>query len=342
MALTPGSSTDTPVDPRRRSLEAGDDQRLVEGRGRLVRRWRTVDGWFGDDPDPLHAAAGVDELRLASKLALAMTLVLIVTGSPVRMPALTPLVAIIGLLVPGMARNRWYWLVVFSLFIVSPITRPWVELDNHNWLQVYWLAAIVLSRFASKPDLTLRISARFLVGFAFLFATAWKLIAPEFITGAFFDFTFATDRRLGDVAVAFGLQETGQTGLNQQLITAWRSPGSTPVAEAISLNPMIAALTPWLAWGTVVLEGAVATTFLAPLRARWRWLRDGAVIAFVISTYPLAPVTGFGLLVLTMSAMVSELRPKTRAIVYIAAFIFVSLTSERDAVLELVDSLING
>jgi hypothetical protein len=303
------------------------------------RRWRRVEGWFAEDPPELDLSPRGQELRAAAFLCLAMTLVIVLTGSPSRMPALTPLVALIGLVVPGMARNRWFWLLLFCLFIVSPIARPWVQLDNHNWLQVYWLGAILVSRFAVNPDLTLRLSARMLVGFAFLFAVTWKLIAPEFTTGAFFDFTFSTDRRLGDVAATFGLQESGLTGSNTRLISGWRTPGTVPVAEVLEVSPAIARLTPWLAWGTVLLEGAVAVTFLAPLQQRWRWLRDAAVTLFVATTYPLAPVTGFGLLVLSMSVMVSELHPRVRTALYVAAFIFVSLTSERDILLEWLEPL---
>ncbi len=315
-----------------------DDPEVERGRGGVWRqRWRRVERWFSEDPAELDPSPEARELRSAAFLSLAMTLVIVLTGSPSRMPAMTPLIALIGLVVPGMARNRWFWLALFSLFIVSPIARPWVQLDNHNWLQVYWLAAIVLSRFAVKPDATLRVSARFLIGFAFLFAVTWKLLAPEFITGAFFDFTFGTDRRLGDVAVTFGLQESGLTGSNQRLITAWRAPGTTPVAEAIELSPIIVAITPWLAWGTVLLEGAVAVTYLAPLPERWRWLRDATILLFVATTYPLAPVTGFGLLVLTMAVMVSQLKPRPRTVLYVAAVVFVSLTGERDTLLEWIE-----
>lgn len=335
-----------PPDP---TSERPRDEVLVDGStveapvpGRWHERWRHIQRWFSEDPEHLDPSPPAQELRSAAFLASAMTLVIVLTGSPLRMPALTPLVALIGLVVPGMARNRWYWLGLFCLFIVSPIARPWLELDNHNWLQVYWLAAIVLSRFAIKPDATLRVSARLLVGFAFLFAVAWKLMAPEFTTGAFFDFTFGTDRRLGDVAVTLGLQEGGLTGSNQRLVTGWRSPGTTPVPEPIELSPIMVALAPWLAWGTVLLEGAVAATFLAPLRARWRWLRDASVVLFVAATYPLAPVTGFGLLVLAMAAMVSELRPRVRTAVYVAAFVFVSLTGDRDTFLAWIEPLFTG
>ncbi len=315
-----------------------DDPEVEPARGGVWRqRWRRVERWFSEDPVELDPSPEARELRSAAFLSLAITLAIVLGSSPARMPALTPLIALVGLVVPGMARNRWFWLLLFSLFIVSPIARPWVQLDNHNWLQVYWLAAIVLSRFAVKPDATLRVSARFLIGFAFLFAVTWKLLAPEFITGAFFDFTFGTDRRLGDVAVTFGLQESGLTGSNQRLITAWRAPGTTPVAEAIELSPIIVAITPWLAWGTVLLEGAVAVTYLAPLPERWRWLRDATILLFVATTYPLAPVTGFGLLVLTMAVMVSQLKPRPRTVLYVAAVVFVSLTGERDTLLEWIE-----
>ncbi|GEM_PF-611122 len=330
----PGTGADRPADATSAGVRV--DERPT---GVWRDRWRRVEGWFSEEPRELDPSPAAHELRTAAYLSLAMTLVIVVTGSPSRMPALTPLVAIVGLLVPGMMRNRWFWLALFGLFVVSPIARPWVQLDNHNWLQVYWLAAIVLSRFAIRPDATLRVSARLLVGFAFLFAVAWKVISPDFLSGAFFDFTFGTDRRLGDVAATFGLQESSLTSSNQRQITAWRTPGTTPVAEAIELSPIMVALTPWLAWGTVLLEGAVAATFLAPLRERWRWLRDASVVLFVATTYPLAPVTGFGLLVLTMSVMASEVKPRTRTVVYIAAFIFVSLTGERDTFLEWIEPL---
>ncbi len=298
------------------------------------RRWKRVETWLSEDPPPQDPTPAESDLRAAAFLALAMTLVIVLTGSPTRMPAVTPLIALVGLIVPGMARNRWFWLVLFGFFVVSPIARPWLQLDNHNWLQVYWLAAIALSRWAVHPDATLRLAARLLVGFAFLFATLWKLISPEFATGAFFDFTVSTDRRLGDVAATFGLQDEGLTGSNQRLITAWRRPLEQPLPEAFVVSPAIAAITPFLAWATIFLEGAVAVTFLAPLRERWRWLRDAAVLAFVATTYPLAPVTGFGLLILSMAVIVSEQPRRRRTVLYVAAFVFVSLTSERDTVLE--------
>jgi len=306
------------------------------------RRWRQVESFFTEDPPPDDPTPAEKELRAAAFLGLAMTLVIVLTGSPAEMPAATPLIALVGLVVPGMARNRWFWLVLFGFFVVSPIARPWAQLDNHNWLQVYWLAAIALSRWAVHPDATLRLAARLLVGFAFLFATTWKLISVEFVTGAFFDFTFSTDRRLGDVAVAFGLQEEGLTSSNQRLITAWRDPLEQPLSEAFVVSPAIAAITPFLAWGTILLEGSVAVTFLAPLRERWRWLRDAAVLLFVATTYPLAPVTGFGLLVLSMAVIASELPSRRRTALYVAAFVFVSLTSERDTVLEFLQPFFTG
>ncbi len=286
----------------------------------------------GPYDDPMHAD-DVD-LRSASFLALTLTLVMLLIGRPPETHVLTPLVAVVGLAVPGLARSRWYWLLLTGLFAHSPLMRPWLALDNHHWLQLYWFVAILLTRFATRPDAALRVSARFMIGFAFTFAVGWKLLLPEFRSGAFFDTTFAADSRLGDVASAFGVQEPNAATEHGRILRSWRVPGASPEPGVVELHTLIERLTPWLAWMTIVVEATVAVAFLAPLQARLRWLRDAAMLLFVLATYPLAPVVGFGRLLLVMSAMQSELRPRVRAIVYVTAFVAVSLLGERDVVLD--------
>ncbi len=304
-------------------------------------RWGELRDWLSDDPiDPM---ADTDDraLRNASVLALTLTLVIVVTGAPPATPTLAPVVAVAGLAVPGLARNRWYWVLVAGLFAMSPIERPWLALDNHHWLQLYWVVAIALSRFATAKDEVLRTSARLLVGFAFLFAVLWKLIAPEFVSGGFFDATIAADSRLADVAALAGVKEPDAAAANRAIITDWRRPGTVPEPGALLLSDAVMRITPWLAWATIVVEGAVAVAFLAPLVKRLRWLRDASMIVFVFATYPLAPVVGFGQLLLVMTAMQSELRPRVRAIVYVGGFLLVGLLSERSIALDWLDGLLN-
>lgn len=337
MSETPNRASDAAEHAPRRSGQS--DDALTPARRTVPRTLREIRDWFADDPvDPFEDA--VDRrLRNASMLSMSLTLVILLIGPPPNTLTLTPLVAIAGLAVPGLARNRWYWLLLTGLVTIGTLSRPWLALDNHHWLQLYWFLALLLTRFAVDADRALARSARLLVGLAFLFAVTWKIIAPEFLSGAFFDYTFAIDRRLGDVAAAVGVQDPELTNSNRATVTAWRRPGTTPEPRDFVVNEQLAPWTPVMAWLTIIVEGAVAVSFLAPLAARLAWIRDVSMLVFVLATYPLAPVLGFGRLLLVMSAMQSTLKPRVRAVVYVGAFAALSLLSQRGVALDWLSDL---
>ena len=300
-----------------------------------ARRWLLGE----DPPDDLDPAV---ELRQAYALGVALTLIILLLHAPPRSSNLLGLLAVGGLAVPRLARNRWYWVLVLGVFAASPIARPWLALDNHHWLQLYWVAAIALSRFFVAGDRALRYSARLLIGLSFTFAVVWKLLAPEFPTGAFFELRIASDHRLADVATAFGLLEDDAYRANRSVINAWRDPAGEPEPGAAAISEPVLRITPWLAWATIVIEATVAVTFLAPLRERVRWLRDASLLVFVAGTYPFAPVLGYGRLLLAMGAVQSQLPPRVRALVYVGGFLGVSLLAERDVVLDWLGELLDG
>ncbi|MEX2325058.1 MAG: hypothetical protein WD576_04850 [Nitriliruptoraceae bacterium] len=287
----------------------------------------------------LVARPAGDDARNAAALALRLTLITLLIGAPPATSLFTPIAAVAGLAVAGLITNRWYWLIVAGLFAFSPYVRPWLELDNHHWLQLYWFAAIAVTRFVPRRDDALQLAARLLVGFAFLFAVVWKVIAPEFLNGGFFDLTFTADRRLGDVAAAIGWQDADTATSTASAIGQWRTPGTQPEPIAVTVSESVARITPRLAWMTVVIEAAVAVAFLAPLRRQWRYLRDGSMVVFVVATYPLAPVVGFGRLLVTMAAMQSNLLPRVRTALYVTVFAALSLLSERDVALDWLRAL---
>jgi hypothetical protein len=295
-----------------------------------------VRGWMVADPGEPLLAGEARNLHRATTLALVLTLAGLLVGAPPNTHLLAPIVAVVGLAVPGALRNRWYWLFLAGLVAIAVRGRPWLELDNHHWLHLWWFVAIAVSRFAVRPDAVLRVSARMLVGLTFAFAVGWKLLAPEFLSGAFFDLSFVTDSRLADVAAALGQQGGDVAATNRRIITGWQTPGVTPVPGDVRIAPGIERITPVLAWLTVLVEGAVAVSFLAPLPARLRAWRDGSMLAFVVATYPLAPVTGFGRLLLAMSAMQSELPHRLRLSAYVGTFSLVSLLSHRSFAINLL------
>ena len=279
------------------------------------------------------------ELTRAFALAAAMTLLMTLLRTPPSSSVFLTVLVIAGLLAPRYLRGSpWFWALLFVMFLISPILRPWLALDNHHFLHVYWLAAIALTRFASRPDEALQTVARLLIGLAFAFAVAWKLLVPEFVDGSFFEYTFGTDSRLAEVAVAVGIHQDGFHQANRDVVSSWQEPDTEPAAGEMAISSSIASLSILLAWLTIVIEGAVAVTFLAPLRGRWRWLRDAALLVFVASTYPLAPVLGFAWLLICMGAMASHLRTAWRYGLYVTAFAAVALLEERAAMLAWVQT----
>jgi hypothetical protein len=277
------------------------------------------------------AAPATHAFILASTMTLVMTLLRIPTGSSIFLTVML----LAGLLAPRYLRDtRWFWVTLFAMFMISPIVRPWLALDNHHFLHVYWLAAIAVTRFGSRPDEMLQTVARLLIGLAFAFAVMWKLIVPEFLNGSFFEYTFGTDNRLADVAIALGIHADGFHHANRAVYESWRDAGTTPTGGDLTIHSALAPVSVLLAWLTVVIEGAVAVTFLAPLRQRWRWLRDATLLVFIAATYPLAPVLGFGWLLICMGAMASQLQTRLRYGLYVAAFAALALLQERSAMLD--------
>jgi hypothetical protein len=232
----------------------------------------------------------------------------------------------LGLIVPIISRRfATFWVVAFVLFLTAPVERAWLSLDNHEILQVYWLGAFVVCRFATCPHDVLRTSARWMLALVFVFATAWKIASPDFHDGSAIEFFFGAEPRMADVAVAFDLQDEGAVERNWEQLATWRDGERGPREFDLEVGePIRRAATP-LALLALVLEAAVAVAYLLPLRHSWRATRDLTLVGFILLTYPLAPVLPFAWLLLSMGAMASDLPERRRNGLYIATFLVVSL-----------------
>lgn len=261
----------------------------------------------------------------AFQVASALLLLALVVHPPPETSPLARVVLAVGLVVPAVSRRyATFWVVAFVLFLSSPLERTWLTLDNHEVLQVYWLGAFALSRFADRPMQTLRVTARWTLALVFLFATAWKLLSPDFLDGSAVEFLFATEPRVADVAVVLGLQEGDQLEDNWTSLAAWHDP-TRPVREVdLGVGEVVPRVSVAVAWLTVLLEGAVAVAFLLPLPPRRRWWRDLVLLAFVLATYPIAPVLPFAWLLLSLGAMQSTLPARTRNRAYTVTFLIVT------------------
>jgi hypothetical protein len=118
-----------------------------------------------------------------------------------------------------------------------------------------------------------------------------------------------------------------------------------PSLEGVAIDLPVSDRVEWIAtsmtWWAIFIESTVAVCFLLPDHV-WlgRW-RDLALIGFILSTYPIATVMGFGLLLATIGF--SQARGANVRLAYLVAFfaMFVFQLPVSD-VSDGVDSLLSG
>ncbi len=220
------------------------------------------------------------------------------------------------------AAATWYAL---ALLVGLRIADDWPLADNHIYLLGYWCLAIGLALGSHDAKAILARSSRILIGLAFLFAVTWKIfLSPDYLDGRFFTVTFLTDPRFENITVL----ASGST--RDQLVEAREYMRPLPEgAEVINtpVVPAISSLTPLVTfstWSTVIIESLCALLFLIPWAAR-NSIRHFILLIFCIVTYSLAPVAGFGWLLLTMGLAGVDDGERRIRIAYITTWVLVLL-----------------
>jgi hypothetical protein len=256
-------------------------------------------------------------------LALRMTAVLLLLrpqGPPVVQVAQVG-IASLALFGSGLLARADVWMSAAAVVFVR-IAWDWPLADNHIYLLAYWCLALGLALGAPNPTVSLQASARWLVAAAFTMAVLWKsLFSPDFTDGRFFRMTLIVDERFEDlVRVATGMTRAEIDRHRMALVPlgagAELAPDETLV-EPAALGRLAQVLT----WAGLLLEAAIAAAFLAPLGPGLRWIRHALLILFCIAIYPVAPVPGFGWLLLSMG-VVSAASDRWRA-AYAGAWLIV-------------------
>jgi len=266
------------------------------------------------------------ELVAMDRADLALRLLLIgLLFQPIGQRGLRPIavaVAGLGLLAPGAVRHPLPWIALAGL-ATARIAHGWPTNDNHAYLLVYWCLAAALAAIAVERDRILAWNARVLIGFTFVFATLWKLVlAPDFLDGRFFAVTLVDDPRFESIArLAVGLGEEQLLALRD--LTREHVDGVfVPWVGTPEVPGRLHAVARVMTWSTLAIEASVALSFLVP--GAWsRRLRDPLLLAFCASTYALAPVAGFGWILLSMG--VAQLDPERRGMrgAYLVVFAWI-------------------
>jgi hypothetical protein len=230
----------------------------------------------------------------------------------------------VALLHPPLRRSADFWLAAAAIVAIGNL-RNWHLADNHKYLMAYWCLALAWAYRSPRPAENLRANGRLLIGLAFLFATLWKALSPDYATGAFFHHTLLTDPRFTVVGqVAGGLPPEAAARNRQALedLRAFDGAASTARLESTPrLEATALAMTVW----TIGLEGWIALAFLWPgERGPARW-RNALLIGFLFTTYLVAPVIGFGwVLAISGAAQTTRRHPLAR-VGYVAAFLVLQL-----------------
>lgn len=219
-------------------------------------------------------------------------------------PALTLALVMPGILLYPLARSPAYWLAISCVALIGLF--PVESADNHIFLMFYWCLAIGVALCFREARDVLAMNARLLVGLCFAFAVLWKIMAPEFLPGAFFQFTFAADNRFFQISQLFLGFTAESTAENVRNVAVLTHPTHRAASLPLQIPASAASAAQLLAWWTVVLEGAIAVTFLAPTSTRASRWRDIPLLVFMVTTYPVATVGAFAALLAAMGFVQSD------------------------------------
>jgi len=140
----------------------------------------------------------MDGVDLALRLIL-LTLLLRQIGTGIVQPLILGL-AVLGSLLPGLSRRPGLWIALTVLTGVR-LAVDWSLADNHAYLLWCWRFAVALASISHNIERCLSLNGRLLIGRAFAFAVAWKLVlSPGYFDGRFLRVIMLTDTRFADFA----------------------------------------------------------------------------------------------------------------------------------------------
>lgn len=266
----------------------------------------------------------------AIDVALRLTLVALLLRpmGPWFVGAFVLLLALLGLVGVGL-RAPVTWLALSAL-VATRLIVEWPLPDNHIYLLAYWCLGVGIALGLAQPSRALARIGRQLLGLAFAFAVLWKAVmSPDYRDGRFFAVTLLTDERFAAAVQLLGGLSAAQLAEGRHYLTPLPDGAELLNPRQLHAPPRFQRLVQAATWGGLLLETVVALLWLAPVRRRALVIaRHAVLLLFCLATYALAPVAGFGWLLLVMG--LSATAPEQRRIraAYVGTFCVVLLYSE--------------
>ncbi len=217
-----------------------------------------------------------------------------------------------------------FWFVT-AMVVIAGNYQNWFTVDNHKYLLGYWCLALFCCLLTEVPETTLALIARKLIAFSFLFALFWKIASRDFLDGTFFHYALLLDDRFRGVSEVLGGMTNELMEGNRTAYRALINFDSRIDAVQLLFTRGITYLARIVTWWTLIIELVVAVSFLWPLgKSISRW-RDFLLIIFILSTYSVAPVLGFGWTLIIMGLVQCESRYQYVRWPYMGAFVVLQI-----------------
>jgi hypothetical protein len=257
------------------------------------------------------------------KLLPLLTLAMLATAANANL--YVPLL-VIAIAFPRLQVDPTFWLAAAMPQAATVLLR-WGQLDNHQYLFMYWCLVLCLGYGAAAVRDRKRIiafNAQALIALCMGFAVLAKLVSPSYINGAFFQYTLLLDPRFAIVSEHVGGMTEEQLNTNRQIresLHTTRSKSEVAPRTQLESTASIPVIASWMTWWTVGIEAAIALVFAMPGGKSMRRFRNALLLVFLPTTYAIAPVVGFAWILMILGiAQCHENERKTR-FAYFATFV---------------------
>lgn len=237
-------------------------------------------------------------LQIMLKMIVLILLLFMVESTVLTI--IIPIFTIPALLINKLVINKYYWLILSIATSIPYLINDLVGyVPNHKHIYAYVCIAVCAVLFMSDKSnkiQNLGTQSKYIIGLCFLFAVAGKFLAPEFLNGAFFEFTNTADPRFfGFTSQIAGvdMKDLLENEAHLNKLTKFNDPNFTFKLKGVENIGTIGLI---ISYWTILIEGMIAISFCVPQKLFIAKFRNIFLIAFIITTYPIATVPGFAIL----------------------------------------------
>jgi hypothetical protein len=265
-----------------------------------------------------------------------LTMLLLLVNTADNGLLFTPLAAwfALGVALPRLLRTPFFWYVTATI-LGTAVWFTWESADNHRYLFVYWTLALcsAFSLPRGEQPLALALTSRWLLGLSMLLAVAWKCVSPDYLSGSFFHYELLADERFTHFTSwtsGLSLEQLAENRGLRESLTSGALVGKELSEVQFHSCAGAAAVAQLLTWWTIGIEGLLAGLFLGAAmflrRPRLVMLANFALLLFAATTYAVAPVRGFGGILMLLGMAQCEPDQRRFRYAFLAAFVLTQLS----------------